>query len=182
MVDVETCLSRSYLFVDGLTLVNHSGYTQVPQTIDLFEGEVTLDFASPTFTDENANTVVIHDPTDPLREIYFKVVDQESEDPEDYMFVTTADNSLNSAISVLFEETTTSVTDYLQIVSCFSYGIYTQLQNLCDVVTLHEVINARGRCFKDPYVRLNEGIANSLMDEPTVFLLGSGPVNFFDLA
>ena len=39
--------------------------------------------------------------------------------------------------------------DSFELIVCYSYGSYTNLQNLCDYDVKHKVKNAQGGCFSD---------------------------------
>ena len=43
----------------------------------------------------------------------------------------------------------TNLEDSFELIVCYSYGSYTNLQNLCDTDVKHKVKNAHGKCFSD---------------------------------
>ena len=96
------------------------------------------------------------------RTFYFKLRDlalynESDEDiPQDILQQTVLDNLLNitavsndlyEKVEVLFEKQDAAIIDSYQVVVCYNYGEYANIQDLCDEDEPHTIINALGECF-----------------------------------
>ena len=110
-------------------------------------GIVQATFTPPLFADDTLTGLELRtEISDPVRSIYFKIVDHEFEDTAIF-FTTTIDiSSTYDQVYVQFETVNNCITETLQILICYSYGSYTNLQDLCDQSTPHTIINALGEC------------------------------------
>ena len=71
------------------------------------------------------------DPQNPLRQIYFQIIGQESENLENFVQITIVDNMSVDAM-IRFTKSQLSTLDTFQVVICYSYAAYSNLADLCD--------------------------------------------------
>ena len=63
---------------------------------------------------------------------------------------------------VQFDKKETNLLDTFDVVICYSYGDWDNMASLCDETVLHPVINARGLCFDEFNVQLEQVNVNLL--------------------
>ena len=72
--------------------------------------------------------------------------------------------------------------DTLQLILCYSYGDYANLQNLCDQSQPHAVINSLGVCFTEFEVSLDSAQVIAIEKHDFVQRLSDDEKEIFDLA
>ena len=109
-------------------------------------------FLPPLFKDESKTAIPLLDPTNPLRQISFKVVGQESSESAAYMVFELVENILDGVhvpAHVNITKLATSNLDTFEVIVCWSYSDWDNLANNCNESTRHSVINALGSCLSE---------------------------------
>ena len=120
------------------------------QQIDLKGGiSDPYNFYSPLLTDLGLDTtILLPDPSLPLRELYFKPV-VATLDMNLYLTTNVVSNTDPQQIEVSFMrvDMPSRLEDSIEIYACFTYSQYSNLTDMCDTQTVHTVVNVKGSCF-----------------------------------
>ena len=85
-------------------------------------------------------------------------------------------------MKVNFKKVATNTLKTFQIISCFSYGDYENLQHLCDEETPINIINALGTCITEFEVNLDLFKVKELQNKSFVMNFNEDPYKIVDLA
>ena len=119
-------------------------------TIDLTTGSAMIQLLPPLFKDDSITEIEIN-PTDLDRQITLKLVDQTSSQLIAFMSYKLDENQATApfAATINLTKVAQNHLESFKVIVCWSYSNYSNLIDLCNESTQHEVVNALGSCLTE---------------------------------
>lgn len=136
----------------------------------------------PRFMDDTLSDIQLLDPSYPKREVYFLMVGNLEGNLTEFLDIKIIDNTQTAHAEISFERNNKNKLDHFQLIMCWSFGEFENLQDFCDYEVNYFVINGQGNCFVGFSVDIDESLATPLQEEIWTFLLDDQPSALVDLA
>ena len=109
-----------------------------------------MNWIPPIFKDDIDLSIELQNPTQvPARSIFFKVFGDESKSISSFINIEMNDNSLTSYVDLKFSKSLANIVESFDLIVCYNYGTYANLQDLCDNSVKHPITNALGTCYSE---------------------------------
>ena len=100
--------------------------------LDLSTESGVSNFIAPLFQDDTLSNIKLLYPASPVRSFYLKLSDVELEEFSEFLMYYVVDNSDFESVSVQFQVSPTCAVETIELIACYNYGDYYNLQELCD--------------------------------------------------